>query len=106
MAGLGPASGNARLEAESSAPAAVAALAHRSRNGTELWLANLTPETRKVKVTGLTGAVELHRLSEGQFQKLAADPGFLTRPAEKLKKLAGVELGPYEVARLRGGVSA
>ena len=106
LAGLGPASGNARLEAESSAPAAVAALAHRSRNGTELWLANLTPETRKVKVTGLTGAVELHRLSEGQFQKLAADPGFLTRPAEKLKKLAGVELGPYEVARLRGGVSA
>jgi hypothetical protein len=106
LAGLGPASGNKRLEAESSAPAQVAALAHRSRDGTELWLANLTAEPRKVKVTGLSGASELHRLSESQFQKLAADPGFLSRPGDRLKKPGSVELGPYEVARLRTSVSA
>lgn len=106
LAGLGPASGNARLEAESSAPAAVAALAHRGRGGTQLWLANLTAEPRKVKITGLAGAATLHRLSEGQFRTLAADPGFLSRPGETPRKLSGIDLGPYEVARIRSSSKA
>lgn len=105
LAGLGSASGNAMLEALSSAPADVAALAHRSRSGAELWLANLTPGSRKVKITGLAGATDLHRLSEAQFEKLASDHSFLSRPAEKLKKLGSIELGPYEVVRLRGTVT-
>ena len=53
LAGLCVASGNARLKAVSGAPSTVAALAHRSKAGKELWLANLTPETQTVKVSGL-----------------------------------------------------
>jgi hypothetical protein len=106
LAGLGPASGNVRLEATSSASPVVAALAHRGRGGAELWLANLTPEARKVKVTGLSGSIELHRLSDDQFHKLVTDPAFLSRPGEKLRKAGSVELGSYQVARLRAPVSA
>jgi hypothetical protein len=101
LAGLGIASGNRRLEAVSSAPSAIAALAHRSPEGTELWLANLTPEVQKVKLTGLKGAAEIHHLSDGNFQKLATTPDFLFRKGQATKKVSAVELGPYGVVRIR-----
>lgn len=49
LAGLAPASGARRLEATSSAPAKVTALAHQSKSGPALWLANMTAETQKVR---------------------------------------------------------
>ena len=101
LAGLGAASGNKRLEAVSSAPSTVAALAHRSSEGRELWLANLTPEAQKVKLSGLKGAAEIHRLSDGNFQTLAMQPDVLSRKGEAVKKLSAVELGPYGVVRIR-----
>ncbi|MCA3573230.1 MAG: hypothetical protein IOC86_04885, partial [Aestuariivirga sp.] len=101
LAGLGAASGYKRLETASTAPSTIAALAHQSRDGKELWLANLSPETQKVKVTGLAGAAELHRLSEANFTALATRPDFLERPGERVRKLSAVELGPYGVIRIR-----
>jgi hypothetical protein len=101
LAGLGAASGYKRLETTSSAPSSIAALAHQSRDGKELWLANLTPEAQKVTVKGLGGAAELHRLSDATFTALATKPDFLERPGERVKKVSGVELGPYGVIRIR-----
>lgn len=101
LAGLGAASGYKRLETASSAPSTIAALAHQSRDGKELWLANLTPEAQKVKVTGLSGAAELHHLSDGNFTSLVTKPDLLERPGERVKKLSAVELGPYGVTRIR-----
>ncbi|MFN4141376.1 hypothetical protein [Aestuariivirga sp.] len=103
LAGLAPASGNRRLEAVSSAGSTVAALAHQSKSGKELWLANLSAEPQKVKVSGLSGAAELHRLSDGNFVALATKPDFLSRPGETVKKLSGLELGPYGVVRIKTG---
>jgi D-apionolactonase len=103
LAGLGAASGNKRLDANASAPSTVAALAHQSAEGKELWLANLTPEPQKVKVTGFSGAAEIHRLSDGNFTALATKPDFLSRPGDSVKKLSSVELGPYGVVRIKTG---
>jgi hypothetical protein len=103
LSGLSTASGNKRLEATSSAPSTIAAVAHASKDGKELWLANLTPEPQKVKVSGLSGAAEVHRLSDGNFTALATKPDFLSRPGERVKKLSSVELGPYGVVRIKTG---
>ena len=101
LAGLGAASGHKRLDTASTAPSAITALAHQSRDGKELWLANLTPEAQKVKVTGLSGAAELHYLSDAKFTALATKPDYLEQPGERLKKLSTVELSPCGVVRIR-----
>ena len=101
LAGLGAANGNKRLETTSSAPSAIAALAHQSPDGRELWLANLTPVMQTVKLKGLSGAAELHHLSERTFSTLATTPDFLARPGERVKKLPAIELGPYALVRIR-----
>jgi hypothetical protein len=101
LAGLGVASGYRRLDTASSAPSAVATLAHQSREGKELWLANLTAEAQRVKVKGLNGAAELHCLSDANFTTLATTPDFLARPGERTRTVSGVELGPYGILRIR-----
>jgi hypothetical protein len=101
LAGLAPASGHKRLEANSSAPSTVAALAHQSRFGKELWLANLTSEPQKVKVSGFEGAARMHRLGDGNFQAIVTKPDYLSSAGEAAKKISAVELGPYGVVRIR-----
>ena len=101
LAGLGAASGNKRLDAVSSAPSTIAALAHQGDGRKELWLANLTAETQSVKLAGLKGAAEIHRLSDSNFQQLTTRSDFLSRAGERVKKLTSVELGPYAVMRIR-----
>ena len=54
-----------------------------------------------MKLSGLKGAAEIHRLTDGNFQKLATDPDFLSGKGEAVKKLTSVELGPYGVVRIR-----
>jgi D-apionolactonase len=76
-------------------------LAHRSDEGPELWLANLTSEPQKVKVSGFSGAARMHRLSDGNFQTIVTKPDFLSSAGEALKKVSSVELGPYGVVRIR-----
>ena len=101
LAGLAPAGGHKRVEVISTASSAIAALAHQSRAGKELWLANLTSEPRKVKVTGFDRQALLHRLSDGNFQTIAMKPDYLSSAGEMLKKVSTIELGPYGIVRLR-----
>lgn len=101
LAGLCAAAGNRRLEAVSSAPSSIAALAHQDGKEKELWLANLSAEAQTVKVSGLSGPVEIHHLSDKTFSALVNKPGYLWHPGESIKKLSAVELGPYAVARIK-----
>ncbi len=100
LAGLAPASGAKRLEAVSSAPSQVAALAYRTRSASALWLANLTGERQKVKVNGFDGTARLHMLTGGNFETIAKDARFLGKGGEILRRVGAVELGPYAVARI------
>ena len=101
LAGFGPASGNKRIDAMSSAPSTIAVLGHQSKTGQEVWLANLSGETQKVKITGFDGPARLHRLSDGNFQTLAMKPDYLSSAGEAVKKVGSVELGPYGVIRIK-----
>ncbi|HEY5597993.1 MAG TPA: hypothetical protein VIK47_04225, partial [Kiloniellales bacterium] len=100
LAGLAAASGARRIEAVSSAPALVAALAHRTKSGQVLWLANLTGERQKVKISGFNGTARLHMLSEGNFETMTGNARFLDTSGGMLKRAGGIELGPYAVARI------
>jgi hypothetical protein len=100
LAGLAPASGHKRIESTSSAPSTVAAVSYATRGGRVLWLANLTSEAQKVKVAGFDGGARLHRLSDSNFQTLAMKPDFLASHSETVKRVTGVELGPYGVVRI------
>ncbi len=100
LAGLAPMSGARRFEAESSAPSAVAALGLQSKAGRQLWLANLTSEPRKAKISGFDGAATIHRLNDGNFQTIAKRADYLSSGGEAVKKVGSVELGPYEILRV------
>ena len=67
----------------------------------EVWLANLSGEARKVKITGFDGPARLHRLSDGNFQTLAMKPDYLASAGEAVKKVSAIELGPYGAVRIR-----
>lgn len=103
MAGLSGAGKAKRLEAPSSLPSKVETLAYETRKGRCLWLANLSPETQKVKVTGFAGGARLHLVSDAAFAKLGQMPGFMRTPGAALKKVGSLELPPYAVARISAG---
>ena len=103
IAGLAAAAGAKILTTRSAAPSTVAALGIAGRRGKALWLANLTAEKQKVKVTGFSGAGVLHVLGEGSFARLTADPAWLSRGGEALRKVGAVELPAYGVARIAFG---
>lgn len=101
ISGLAAASGSRRLQAVSSVPARLEALAYATRQGRGLWLCNLTGEPQSVKVTGFSGAMELHLIDEKSFAKLARTADFMHRPGTHLNKVGSLLLMPYAVARLR-----
>jgi hypothetical protein len=100
IAGLCAASGATRIEARSMAPSSVAALAHKTREGAVLWLANLSAEKKAIKISGLKGPVLMHTISEGAFSSAARDPHFLRKSGKKLARLGTLELAPYAAVRL------
>jgi D-apionolactonase len=100
LAGLGGAGRAKRIEVESSAPGKIAALAHGSKAGPVLWLANLTAEKQMVKVSGFSGGAHVHVLDESSFAALTRDPGYLSKAGTRVKKVATLELGAYAVARI------
>jgi len=100
LAGLGRASKASRLATTSSAPSAVAALAFKSGKGRGLWLANLTGNMQKVKVSGYDGRATLHSLDATSFVKAAQDPAFMASGDKPVKKVGSFELAPYAVALL------
>lgn len=102
IAGLASASGSRLVGVKSAAPGKVAALACRGKRGTDLWLANLTGETQTAKVAGFNGGAALRMLDGGSFVAAIRDPQYLGTGGKALKKVSGVELPPYAVARITG----
>src|SRR6516225_7227396 len=77
IAGVAVASGARRIETNSSSPSKVAALAYRKKGDQVLWLANLSGETRRLKVEGFDGPARLDVLDERSFEAAARDPSWL-----------------------------
>ena len=104
MRGMYAASGRPRRATEVSAPREVQALAFETEaGGTELWIANLMGEERRIRLDGLAGGnVRVAILDEESFVAGARDPDMLDgveRPAPGGR----IELRPYAVARCRTG---
>ena len=104
MRGMYAASGRVRRATGTSAPREVQALAFGSETGgTELWIANLMGEERRIRLDGLgSDTMRVAVLDEENFAAGAGDPDVLdgaerTAPGDRL------ELRPYAVARCRTG---
>ena len=102
IAGLAAASGARCIDTDSSAPSKVAALAHRSRSGQVLWLANLSGETQRLKVKGFDGPAKVHVLDERSFEAAVRDPAWLesggTTPSARWEALT---FRPMELSESR-----
>lgn len=103
IAGVAAASGARRIDTASSAPSRIAALAYRNKGNQVLWLANLSGEMQRVKISAFAGAARVHFLDERSFEAAARDPAWLDRGATVMRKLERLELPPYGVARILGG---
>ena len=104
MRGMYAASGRPRRGAEVSAPREVQALAFETEaGGTELWIANLMGEERRIRLDGLDGAsMRVAILDEESFVAGAGDPDALDG-VERSASSDRIELRPYAVARCRTG---
>ena len=99
-AGLARGSGRPMIEARSSRPGTVEALAYRADGHKIVWLANLTAETVAVNLAGLPGnGVRAAVIDSGSFERATTDPEALDTIG---RALAGgsLTLGPYAVARI------
>ena len=104
MRGMYAASGRPRRAIEVSAPREVQALAFETgAGGTELWLANLMGEERRVRLDGLgSDTMRVAVLDEESFVAGAGDPDVLDS-VERSASSDRLELQPYAVARCRMG---
>ena len=104
MRGMYAASGRPRRATEVSAPREVQALAFETGvGGTELWIANLMGEERRVRLDGLGGdTMRVAVLDEESFVAGAGDPDVLDG-VERSASSDRLELQPYAVARCRIG---
>ena len=100
--GLAAAAGARRIEADSSDPGRLRALAWRTDGGTQLWLANLRETPLEVGLEGApAGAATIWMLDEDSFEAAIRDPAF----SECSEPFAGdrLTLRPFAVARLSFG---
>ena len=104
MRGMYAASGRPRRATEVSAPHEVQALAFETgAGGTELWIANLMGEERRVRLDGLgSDTMRVAVLDEESFVAGAGDPDVLDS-VERSASSDRLELRPYAVARCRMG---
>lgn len=100
LRGFAAASGTKQIVTSNTASTKIAAVAHVSKSGAVLWLANLTAETQMVKLKGFSDGASLRLLTEKDFNSFTHDPDHLLKKASTLKKLTAVELGAYAVARI------
>jgi hypothetical protein len=54
-----------------------------------------------VKITGFSGAAEMHLIDETRFASLTKDPAYMMKPGTRLKSVKSVSLLPYAVTRIR-----
>jgi hypothetical protein len=100
--GLAAAAGARRIDADSSDPGRLRALAWRDGGRTQLWLANLRAEPLEVELDGVPKrAARLWTLDEDSFEAAITDPAF----GERAAPFAGdrLTLQPFAVARLSFG---
>jgi hypothetical protein len=100
VAGLAHGSGRPMLEARSSRPGTVEALAYRADGHRVVWLANLTARTVAVNLGGLPEAgLRAAIIDTESFERVTADPEALDAIG---RDVAGgsLALGPYAVARI------
>ena len=100
--GLAAAAGARRIEADSSDPGRLRALAWRDDGRTQLWLANLREEPLEVELDGVpAGTARLWTLDEDSFEAAITDPAFGERSAPFAADR--LTLRPFAVARLSFG---
>ncbi|HEY7748783.1 MAG TPA: hypothetical protein VH933_08905 [Aestuariivirgaceae bacterium] len=99
IAGLARARG-AKLTAVKNSDGGIAALAYGSGKTRTLWLANMSGDKTKIKISGFDGRAHLHLLDESSFEASTTDPAFFDKGGKVLKRVSTIELGPYAVARL------
>ena len=103
LRGMAAAAGSLQLTTNVSNGSAVQAIAHRREAGVVLWLANLTRDPQRVRVTGLPAAHgRITRLDLASFETAVAGPDRWAATAEECAADA-LELGPYAVARIEAG---
>ena len=99
LAGLTGAEGAAVVEARSSQPGAVEALAFYANGKTTLWLANLTAEPREVSLSGTgTSSARVAMLDETNFIAATANPAAFDDSARVIDG-GRMSLAAYAVAR-------
>ena len=82
-----------------SAPAAIATLAHQSRSGPVIWVANLTGQPQNLTITGLDSPVMQHVVDADSFVATGS-ADFLATTGQRLNRLRDLTLQPYAVTRL------
>ena len=104
VAALAAAKGAAVRAVTSGDATRVLGLAYELGGGTLLWLANLTPETQAVSLSGLSGGTAtIGRLDSGNFVDAVTDPaGFAASPGQPGDP-SRVSLAPFAVARIAIG---
>jgi len=96
VSSLTGAAGGKRVDAQSSDPAKVQALACRGKGGTTLWLANLTAQNQSVQLSGARGTIFGTMLDEDSFVTATTDPLAFQQSWKPMKTL--LTLKPYAVA--------
>jgi hypothetical protein len=97
--GLAQLRGHPMLDLEISTPDELQAIAARRDSGLELWVANLTDQTKSVELTPkLTGTISI--LSATEFERAAKDFSVM-ESLEREFSSESVVLPPYAVARVR-----
>ncbi len=100
LRGLGSMSGAKCIETVNTATKKITALACALKSGPVLWLANLTAEKQTIKVKGFSGGATFSILDERNFTAISSDPDYMLNEGVVLKKVSGIELGAYAVARI------
>lgn len=95
LAGVAEWAGGEVLDVAVEPASGLAALALRRGGHTALWLANLTPETRRVRLPKLPGPAHLRRLEEANVLAAMTDPEAFQHTAEELLP---VDPGPLALA--------
>lgn len=99
IAGIASRTGAIARLVDCSDPTAVAAIAFDGCDGTEVWLANLTPEPRVVDLQGLGSAAVIERLDSETFGSCCSGPDGLSATAAE-SGLSGIALNAYAVLRI------
>lgn len=89
------------LTCTSTRPLEVSGLATRRDDGaTTLLLANLTPRQLRIELAGIAGGATVRRLNEASAELAAREPHAFRGSVEPFRPTEGIELRPYEFARI------